>query len=406
MDGSIIFGKNSDRPMGEGQNTRTYLAAKHAPDEALACTYIEIPQAPRTHRIALSQIDWMWGGEMGANEHGVVIGNEAVWTKLPAGPPALLGMDLVRLGLERGSTAREALDIMTSLLEQFGQGGACAENDPGFTYDNSFLIADPIEAWVLETAGRFWVAERVTEGTRNISNRLSIRSDFDLCSAGLEERSKSLLGMDLVRLGLERGSTAREALDIMTSLLEQFGQGGACAENDPGFTYDNSFLIADPIEAWVLETAGRFWVAERVTEGTRNISNRLSIRSDFDLCSAGLEEYARAQGGLGGNGRPDFAALFSTEALDPEPGSREFWGTQLMAESDGRMSVETMKDILRHHDSGICMHGMFETTASMVSRLAKDGDCLHWFADGANPCKAGFTPIDLVADTSRPIAVV
>jgi secernin len=64
---------------------------------------------------------------MGANEHGVCIGNEAVHSRLAAdcddGTARLLGMDLVRLGLERGATAREALDVMTSLLEEHGQGG-------------------------------------------------------------------------------------------------------------------------------------------------------------------------------------------------------------------------------------------------------------------------------------------
>ena len=116
----------------------------------------------------------MWGGEMGANDKGVVIGNEAVWTKEPDGPPSLLGKDLLRLGLERGSTALEALRVITGLIEEYGQGGACAQGDQSFTYHNSFIIADPGEAWVLETAEQFWIAEVIKDGVRNISNILSI----------------------------------------------------------------------------------------------------------------------------------------------------------------------------------------------------------------------------------------
>jgi len=61
------------------------------------CTYLEIEQAERTHAVVLSRPAWLWGAEMGANEHGVCVGNEGVWTREPVGEDeALLGMDLVR----------------------------------------------------------------------------------------------------------------------------------------------------------------------------------------------------------------------------------------------------------------------------------------------------------------------
>ncbi len=189
-DGALVFGKNSDRPAGEEQ-IPIYCPARHRPAGALVhCTYIEIPEAAETYAVLLSQPTWMWGAEIGVNERGVVIGNEAVWTKAPLGPPALLGMDLVRLGLERGATARQALEVITTLLEAHGQGGPCADQDPGLQYHNSFLIADVGEAWVLETAGRHWTAERVTNGVRNISNQLSIRRGFSLASEGLGDHAR------------------------------------------------------------------------------------------------------------------------------------------------------------------------------------------------------------------------
>lgn len=93
----VIFGKNSDRPRDEVQEVVFYPASSHAPGSTVECTYISIPQAEHTHAVVLSRPAWLWGAEMGANERGVCIGNEAVWTKEPVDPEeALLGMDLVR----------------------------------------------------------------------------------------------------------------------------------------------------------------------------------------------------------------------------------------------------------------------------------------------------------------------
>ena len=111
--GDVIFGKNSDRPLGEVQEVVRIPGKVHPMNSKLQCTYIEISQVEKTHEILLSKPAWMWGAEMGANEFGVAIGNEAVWNRLSCPQydsiPRLLGMDLLRLGLERGKSAREAL---------------------------------------------------------------------------------------------------------------------------------------------------------------------------------------------------------------------------------------------------------------------------------------------------------
>lgn len=170
----VLFAKNSDRDANESQFLEWSPVARHDVTSPLKCTWIEIEQVQRTNAVLLSRPWWMWGAEMGANDHGLVIGNEAVFTTAKKGDPALLGMDLVRLALERASNVDDAVEAIVSLLERYGQGGPCSHEKPGFTYDNSFLIADPRGAMVLETAGRQWAIEPVRRGVRSISNALSI----------------------------------------------------------------------------------------------------------------------------------------------------------------------------------------------------------------------------------------
>lgn len=187
--GGMIFAKNSDREANEAQYPFFASAGTHAKGARLRCTYIEIPQAGQTHAVLLSRPFWMWGAEMGANEHGVVIGNEAVHAKIaPSSTPALIGMDLLRLGLERGASAAEALETITALLGQYGQGGNCAHKGR-FEYHNSFIIADAADAFVLETVGREWAVERVA-AKRSISNTYSIGRDFERLSAGAEHLAR------------------------------------------------------------------------------------------------------------------------------------------------------------------------------------------------------------------------
>ena len=66
------------------------------------------------------------------------------------------------------------------------------------------------------------------------------------------------------RLGLERGTSAREAMELIANLLHKHGQGGNCNESRYSFMYYNSFLIADQSEAWILEMAGPHWATEQI----------------------------------------------------------------------------------------------------------------------------------------------
>ena len=174
-DTGMVLAKNSDRDPNEAQLWEWTPAADHGPDARVRTTYVDLPQVTRTHATVVSRPWWMWGAEMGANEHGVAIGNEAVFTKEPTSlEPGLLGMDLLRLALERATTADAAVETMVALLEEHGQSGRCSAEHPKFTYHNSFLVADRDGAVVLETAGRHWATERVTGAARSISNGLTI----------------------------------------------------------------------------------------------------------------------------------------------------------------------------------------------------------------------------------------
>lgn len=195
--GYTILAKNSDRPLFDCQPLMFYPRQKWPAGSELNLGRITIPQVEETYATMGSSPYWCWGYEEGINEYGVAIGNEGVWTKVlvedieaymkgngsKLGPT---GMDLLRLGLERGKTAREALEVITGLVEKYGQfGSGLPTMGIDGAYHNSYIIADPNEAWVLETAGTRWIAKRFTKGTTSISNKLSITTDWDLASSDI-----------------------------------------------------------------------------------------------------------------------------------------------------------------------------------------------------------------------------
>ncbi len=115
--GNLILAKNSDREPEEAQ-ALLYVPNQIHKETKLNCTYIEVSQVSETYECILSKPFQMWGAEMGANEHGVVIGNEAVFTKVKISKAnnGLTGMDMLRLVLERCKTALEQLTASLHFL--------------------------------------------------------------------------------------------------------------------------------------------------------------------------------------------------------------------------------------------------------------------------------------------------
>ena len=180
-DKRIIFGKNSDRSPNEPHLVVKYKAKDYNLEikSKVMLTYISIPQVEHTFEVVLMKPSWMWGAEMGFNEYGLNIGNEAVFTKEKYRKSnGILGMDILRLTLERKKNALSAVHYIISLLDQYEQGGNCGY-DKNFYYHNSFLIADKKEAYVMETAGKYYVVKKIKDFYA-ISNCLSIETDFDM----------------------------------------------------------------------------------------------------------------------------------------------------------------------------------------------------------------------------------
>jgi dipeptidase len=215
--------------------------------------------------------------------------------------------------------------------------------------------------------------------------------------------------MDLMRLALERGGSARECVDVVTQLLARHPQGGRMGFRDLGFRYHSSFLFADRAEGWVLETAGEFWAAEKV-RGVRTISNELSIKAP-DLVHPGAADEARRRGWLKQGADFEFAGCFDSRLYRPVTGAAQRRACTTAGLGDAATAdVHQVKAVLRDHRGrhpadGLvlgapCAHASWQptrnsnTTGSMVARLDARGVRL-WLTGTSSPCLSVFKPVRL-----------
>lgn len=157
----VLLGANSNRGANEAQAVVSIPHRTAASQEFTETTHLRIPTAHKRNGVVLSRPFWTWGGEMGVNESGVAITTSPLASGSEAESSAgLPGMDLVRLGLERADSAEEAVEVVTELLRQHGQGGRAGVGHDE-QYDSGFIIADHAGAVVLETYGRDWALRKV-----------------------------------------------------------------------------------------------------------------------------------------------------------------------------------------------------------------------------------------------------
>src|SRR5579864_2677797 len=160
VNGHTLFGTNWHGPAGAGMALRLVPGRAFALGETVQTQVLQLPQARQTFTVLGSQPLNAWGYQNGINEHELVAACASWHSKLAGNQAGLTGPDLVRLVLERCKSARQGFDLLTGLVSRHGQCRFPEGGGPGrgSGNDNIFLLADPVEAYVVETAGAAWAS--------------------------------------------------------------------------------------------------------------------------------------------------------------------------------------------------------------------------------------------------------
>lgn len=176
-------------------------AADHQPGDSL-----EFPAGKNGKPGKISQVPHTYaviGFQM--NEHQLAVGEttftgrEELWNH----SKYLQYWHLMGLALERAKTAREAILVITSLVEQYGYGSE----------GESFSLVDPNEAWILEMVGTgdggegaVWVAVKIPDGNISAHANMARIGEFPL-----DDPEYCLYSKNVISFAIEKGYYKKES---------------------------------------------------------------------------------------------------------------------------------------------------------------------------------------------------
>jgi dipeptidase len=148
----------------------------------------------------IEQVEHTYSVVGNMNEHQVAIGETTYGgrSELGSQPGAIMDYgSLMYIALQRAKTAREAIEVMTSLVEKYGY----------YSSGESFSISDPNEVWIMEMIGKgsfekgaVWVALRIPDGY--ISGHAN---QARITTFPLNDPQNCLYSKDVISFAHERG---------------------------------------------------------------------------------------------------------------------------------------------------------------------------------------------------------
>jgi len=168
------------------------------------------------------------------------------------------------IALERAATAKEAVEIMGSLIEKYGWGPT---NGGGETIN----VCDGNEVWVFEAYGAdLWAAVRIPSNAFFVAANRAVINEFDF-----EDKENYLCSPNLVSFAEENGLYNAETdgpfypAQVYNAYHSAYG----------GMREWRAFTLADPDLGWEYDAERPFWpLYIEIAE-----DKKLSVRDVFDI---------------------------------------------------------------------------------------------------------------------------